>query len=162
MQTNINREIEKNSNLSIDPGVAKIFDSYPKEMQGRLMHLRQLILDTADEVNGTGNIEETLKWGAPSYLTSQTKSGSTVRIAWKKANSEYYSIFFKCTANLVPLFKEKYQNTFNYNGNRSINFSLSNTVPAHELKQCIAIALTYHRNKKLETAERWKLVEGIK
>ena len=156
------------SNYPIDSDVASVFDSYPKEMQNKIKHLRKLILETASDIEenskiqSIGNVEETLKWGEPSYLTSQSKSGSTIRIAWKKVNSDKYSIFFKCTANLVPIFKEKYPDTFDYGGNRSLSFSLSDAIPETELKQCIAMALTYHRNKNLDYDDRWKLVSAIK
>jgi len=123
------------------------------------MYLRQLILDTALSTEGVGEIEETLKWGEPSYLTPHTKSGSTVRIAWKKSQEEHYAIYFKCTAHLVPAFKERYPVEFKYEGNRSIVFNIDDEIPVKELKSCIALALTYHLNKKLETKDRWKMVE---
>jgi hypothetical protein len=105
-----------------------------------------------------GKIEESLKWGEPSYLTPISKSGSTIRIAWKESNKDQYSIFFKCTANLVPAFRDKFPHKFHYGGNRSIDFNLHDDVPVNELKQCIALALTYHLNKRLETSERWEMV----
>ena len=40
-------------------------------------------------------------------------------------------------------------------------FKINDKVPIKELKQCIALALTYHRNKKLETSARWKMVENV-
>ena len=126
------------------------------------MFLRQLIYDTAASIEEIGEIEETLKWGEPSYLTPESKSGSTIRIAWKESQNDQYSIFFKCTANLVPAFKEKFPEKFKFGGNRSIDFNLNDHVPVKELKQCIALALTYHRNKKLETSDRWKMVEKVK
>ena len=125
------------------------------------MFLRQLIYDTAALIEGIGKIEETLKWGEPSYLTPESKIGSTIRIAWKESRKEQYSIFFKCTANLVPAFKEKFPQNFQFGGNRSIDFNLNDDVPVKELKQCIALALTYHRNKKLATSDRWKMVEKV-
>lgn len=123
------------------------------------MFLRRLIYETAASIDGIGGLEETIKWGEPSYLTPQSKSGSTIRIAWKESRSEQYSIFFKCTAHLVPAFKEKYPRKFKYGGNRSIDFNVDDDIPVKELKQCIALALTYHRNKKLETKARWKMIE---
>ena len=151
----------KLSNLPINSEVAGAFDSYPKKIRTKLMFLRQLIFDTAASLEEIGELEETLKWGEPSYLTPKSKSGSTVRIAWKEAQPEQYSIFFKCTANLVPAFKEKYPQKFKFGGNRSIHFSLKDDIPVKELKQCIALALTYHRNKKLETPDRWKMVDKV-
>ena len=144
-----------------NPEVAAVFKSYPPKIRTKLTFLRQLILDTAASIDGVGEIEETLKWGEPSYLTPETKSGSTVRIAWKKTREEQYAIYFKCTANLVPAFREKYPETFRFGGNRSIDFSSDDEVPVNELKSCIALALTYHLNKKLETSARWEMVERV-
>lgn len=145
-----------------DPDVAAVFKTYPPKIRTKLMFLRELIFDTANQIEEVGELEETLKWGEPSYLTSKTKSGSTVRIAWKESQKDYYSIFFKCTANLVPAFREKYPNRFNFGGNRSIDFHINDKVPVKELKRCIALALTYHLNKKLDTKSRWKTVEKVK
>ncbi len=131
----------------------------PQKIRSKLMFLRKLILETADSIEEVGEIEETLKWGEPSYLTPKTKSGSTVRINRKKDQEEQYAIYFKCTANLVPAFKEKYTEEFKFEGDRSIVFGLNDEIPIKELKRCIALALTYHRNKKLNVIDRWKLVE---
>ena len=70
-------------------------------------------------------------------------------------------MYFKCTANLVPAFKEKFPQNFKFGGNRSIDFNFNDAVPVKELKQCIALALTYHRNKNLEAPARWKMVENV-
>ncbi len=149
----------KNPNIPINPEVATVFDSYPQKIRKKLIYLRQLILVTASSIEGVGEIEETLKWGEPSYLTPKTKSGSTIRIAWKQSQGEQYSIYFKCTANLVSAFKEKYPKEFKYGGNRSIDFNIDDKVPEKALKRCIALALTYHLNKKLEASDRWEMVE---
>lgn len=131
-----------------NPDVAAVFDRYPAHMREKLLFLRQLIFDTAAETNGVGALEETLKWGEPSYLTPETKSGSTVRINWKPALENQYAIYFKCTTTLVESFREKYPDQFEFGGNRSILFNLDDRVPVTELKDCIATALTYHLNKK--------------
>ncbi|MEP6790955.1 MAG: DUF1801 domain-containing protein, partial [Ramlibacter sp.] len=64
-----------------DSAVAKTFESYPPDMRRKLLALREIILRTAAATEGVGPLQETLKWGEPAYLTSQSKSGSTVRIA---------------------------------------------------------------------------------
>jgi len=51
---------------------------------------------------------------------------------------------------------------FKYGGKRSIDFNLNDDVPVEELKQCIALALTYHRNKKLDPPARWEMVEKVR
>jgi len=149
------------SNIPIKEEVAAVFNLYPKKIKSKLLFLRRLIYETATSIEGVGEIEEALKWGEASYLTPKSKSGSTIRIAWKESQKEQYSIFFKCTANLVPAFKEKFPQKFNFGGNRSIDFNLNDDIPVKELKQCIALALTYHLNKKLKTPDRWKMIEKI-
>jgi hypothetical protein len=141
-----------------NPEVKAVFESYPQKIRTKLMFLRQLILETAASFNGVGEIEETLKWGEPSYLTPQTKSGSTIRINWKKSQENQYAMYFKCTANLVPAFRERYPKEFKFEGNRSIVFNIDEEIPVKELKKCIALALTYHRNKKLGKSARWEMV----
>lgn len=148
-----------NSKTIKNPDVAAVFNSYPKKIRAKLMFLRKLILETADVMEEVGEIEETLKWGEPSYLTPKTKSGSTIRINRKKDQEEQYAIFFKCTANLVPAFKERFPREFNFGGDRSIVFNIEDEIPIAKLKKCIALALTYHRNKKLNATDRWKMVE---
>lgn len=147
--------------MEIKPEVAATFDSYPDKYKRKLLALRQLILETAAGIKIVGEIEETLKWGEPSYLTQKSKSGSTIRIAWKEGKRDQYSMFFKCTADLVPAMKERFSDKFTFGGNRSIDFQLNEKIPKKELKQCIALALTYHRNKKMEPDSRWEMVEKI-
>ena len=153
------KKIARVSKSIKNPEVAAVFKSYPQKIRAKLMVLRQLILETAAAIEEVGAIEETLKWGEPSYLTPKTKSGSTIRIDWKKSQEEQYAMYFKCTANLVPAFRERYTKKFRYEGNRSIVFNIDEEIPIKELKSCIGLALTYHHNKKLDAANRWQMVE---
>ena len=134
--------------------VAAVFDRYPERMREKLLFLRRLIIETAATTDGVGGLEETLKWGEPSYLTPQTKSGSTVRIDWKKKKEDEYAMYFKCTTTLVESFREKYPTEFKYGGNRSIIFNEEDEVPVEELKDCIAMALTYHLRKKSKKRQK--------
>ena len=43
--------------------VAAVFAASPKEINEKLMFLRQLIFSVAAETPGVGELEETLKWG---------------------------------------------------------------------------------------------------
>ncbi len=52
-------------------------------MSDRLLFLRELIYDTAARIEGVGPLEEALKWGQPSFLTSESKSGSLIRVDQK-------------------------------------------------------------------------------
>ncbi|MEM7573262.1 MAG: DUF1801 domain-containing protein [Bacteroidota bacterium] len=123
-----------------------VINAYPPEVAEKLLGLRGLILEVANEVPGLASLEEALKWGEPAYLT---KNGSTLRIDWKAKNPAQYAIYFKCTSKLVPTFKAMYSDLFRYEKNRAIVFSLKEPIPRTELKNCIRLALTYHKVKSL-------------
>jgi len=121
------------------------FDSYPINVKDKLQTLRNLVLEAAEELDDIEEIEETLKWGEPSFLT---KKGSTVRMDWKAKNPGQYAIYFKCTSKLVTTFKEVFGDTFTYEKTRAILFDLENDIiPKKELKLCIKAALRYHKVK---------------
>ena len=126
--------------------VAEVFKSYPKHMRKKLLFLRRLVIETASEAEGVGAVEETLKWGEPSYVT---KGGSAVRMDWKKAKPHEYAMYFHCQTKLVDTFKELYNDKFKFEGNRAIVFNEDDDIPIDELKHCILLALTYHSRKHL-------------
>jgi len=134
----------KNLNLNSNPEVALKFKKYPDKIAPKLSYLRKLVLETAKETNIT-ELEETLKWGEPSYIA---KKGSTLRIDWKAKTPNQYAMYFKCTSKLVETFREVYGDTFKYEKNRAIIFELNDQIPITELKACIKAALTYHTVKQ--------------
>jgi len=136
----------KNLNITSNPAVKDVIESYPNKVSKKLMKLRQLILETANDIEDINELEETLKWREPSYLV---KKGSTIRMDWKKSKPDQYAMYFKCTSKLVITFKEVYGDKFKYEGNRAIVFNMTEKVPKEELKQCIKMALTYHKVKHL-------------
>ena len=137
----------RNTAAGPDTGVAAIFDAYPPRIRSKLAALRRLILDTAQATDGVGAIEEALRWGQPSYLTTETGSGSTIRIDQVKSVPGRYAIYFHCQTDLVASFRELYP-ALSYGGNRSILLDASQPVPDAELRHCIALALTYHLEKR--------------
>jgi len=132
--------------IKSDPKVKTVFNNYPRSVKPKLIHLRELVLTTASEIEGLDELEETLKWGEPSYLT---KYGSTVRMDWKEKSPEQFAIYFKCTSKLVPTFKKIYKDKFMFEGDRAIVFKITDKIPTAALKHCISLALTYHKIKHL-------------
>ena len=126
--------------------VAAIFDSYPEHIRTKMLFLRQLVFDAASETDEIGEIEETIKWGEPSYIA---KGGSTVRMDWKSSEPKQYAMYFHCKTKLVDTFKELYRDTFNYKDNRAIIFNEEDEIPVEELKHCIVLSFTYQSRKKL-------------
>jgi hypothetical protein len=131
-----------------DRAVDAAFDTYPTPLKTRLLALRRLIFETARTTPGVGALQETLKWGQPSYLTTETKSGSTVRIDQVKSAPDCYAIYFHCQTDLVETFRQLYPTEFTYGGNRSILLNAKDKIPETALRHCIALALTYHLNKR--------------
>jgi hypothetical protein len=125
-----------------------VFNAYPRPLKARLLALRRLIFATAKATAGVGALQETLKWGQPSYLTPQTKSGSTIRIDRVKSAANQYAIYFHCQTDLVETFRGLYQTEFCYGGNRCMLFDASDKPPDAALRHCVALALTYHLNRR--------------
>lgn len=126
--------------------VQRTYGSYPAPVREPLLVLRELIFATAAATEGVGMIEETLKWGEPAYLTTHSKSGSTIRLAWKKTAPAQYAIYFNCNTTLVDTFRSIFPHDFVYEGSRALVFEQSATLPADAVAFCIASALTYHRD----------------
>lgn len=126
--------------------VENVFKSYPEKIQKPMLKLRQMVLDTAAESDAVTAIEETLKWGEPSYIC---KIGSTVRMDWKDTNPEQYALYFHCQTKLVDTFKELYPDLLHFEGNRAIVFGVDDELPLDEVKHCILLSLTYHKRKHL-------------
>ena len=130
-----------------DPAVEAVFSAYPRPLRTKLLALRRLIFDTARATAGVGPLHETLKWGQPSYLTSATKSGSMIRIDQVKPAADRYAVYFHCQTDLVETFRELYPE-LRYGGNRSILLDIKERLPEAALRHCVALALTYHLNKR--------------
>ena len=137
--------------LKQNPAVQEKFDNYPEHIRPKMEELRELILETASESATVNRLEETLKWGEPSYLAPK---GSTVRIDWKTKKPDQIAIYFKCTSKLVPTIQTLYGKLFTYETTRAIVFKLDQTIPVTELKDCIDMALNYHRVKNLHLLGR--------
>jgi hypothetical protein len=130
-----------------DPAVDAVFSAYPNPVKARLQALRRLIFETAANTAGVGPLDESLKWGQPSYLTSESKSGSTVRIDQVKGEPGRYAVYFHCQTDLVETFRELYPK-LRYGGNRCILLDAREKLPEAELRHCVALALTYHSRKR--------------
>jgi hypothetical protein len=126
--------------------VAAVFRKYPPSMRKKLMYLRELVLEAASESDGVGEVEETLKWGEPSYLV---RGGSTIRMDWKERHPDQYAMYFQCQTRLVDTFRELYGDRLRFEGNRAIVFSEHDKIPEEILKHCITLSLTYHSRKHL-------------
>ena len=126
--------------------ISKVFESYPADLRRPLEELRGLVLETANETPGVEAVQETLKWGQPSYLTA---GGSTIRLGIVKSNPQQYAMFFHCQTLLIEPFREVYGDRFSFEGKRAILFNVDEKTDVNALKHCISLALRYHKLKSL-------------
>ncbi|MCC6965643.1 MAG: DUF1801 domain-containing protein [Nitrospira sp.] len=130
-----------------DPAVEAHFASYPRAVRNKMLALRELVFQTAARTKGVGELQETLKWGEPAYVTAKTKSGSTVRIDWKSRHPQQYAMYFHCQTGLIESFRSMFPNDFRFEGNRALVFKLADAIPTDVLAFCIEASLTYHARK---------------
>jgi hypothetical protein len=129
----------------MDKLVKAHFDEYPDNVRMRLLELRSLVFQVAAEL-GLGEVEESLKWGEPSY---RVKTASPLRMDWKRKSPSHYYLFFNCQTKLVASFRELYAATLRFQGNRAIVLSLAEPLPEAAIKHCLALALSYQQRKHL-------------
>lgn len=150
----------------MNEAVRKKFESYPTKIRTKLEYLRSLILEVAHNTEQVGDIEETLKWGEPAYITLpisiisskeaasqsiKTKKakapGTTIRIDWKPKTPNQYALYVNCKTTLIDTYNSLFPGTFTFEGSRALVFELDQALPEEELRICIQMALTYHLSK---------------
>lgn len=132
--------------VKLAPDLQAAFDSFPDSIRDDLLRVRALILAVATETPAIGRVEETLKWGQPSYLTPETKSGSTIRLGVPKAGG--YAIYTHCQTSLIADFQSLFPDDFTYEGNRAVVFADGEKPDEDKLRLLIKSALTYHLKSK--------------
>ncbi|MBE7367993.1 DUF1801 domain-containing protein [Ramlibacter sp. HM2] len=134
--------------------VERVFAQYPDAVRAEMLALRELVFRTAAETPEVGALEETLKWGEPAYVTSATRSGSTVRMDWKPRHPRQLALYFNCKTDLVETFRTLFPRDFAFEGNRAIVLPAGKRIPNDSVAFCIAASLTYHLRKKTAAPAR--------
>ena len=125
------------------------FDAFPVSHRDQALRLRELVLDVAHTLDVTGGIEETLKWGQPSYLPRKPRIGSTVRVG--VYDERTVALYFNCQTMLVERFRSTFGDVLTYSKNRAVLFDVSTPLPDNEIRQCVRMALRYHLDKLART-----------
>ena len=119
--------------------VAQVFHNYPQPWRSHLLALRAYLFVVAKK-HQVGRVQESLKWGEPSYLV---KGGSPVRMAWNAKRPNQYGLYFQCQSKLVETFKILFGN-LTYEGNRAILFG-DEPFPSPEIESCLLLAFGYKK-----------------
>lgn len=121
--------------------VRAVYSRFPEPARDALLAIRALIFEVAGDDARIGTIEETLKWGQPSYLTPNTKSGSTIRLWVPKTGG--YGVFTHCQSRLIEMYQSQAGAGLRFDGNRGVLFDETDTPPLDQLRPLIQSALTY-------------------
>ena len=125
--------------------VQEKFDAYPGHIKPLILQLRDIVFSVAEDFE-LGDINETLKWGEPSY---QVKNGSPIRMDWKSKYPGKYFLFFHCQTKLVDTFRELYSESLVFEGNRAIVLYVDEDLPKQIIRQCRDLAMRYKSIKHL-------------
>jgi hypothetical protein len=108
--------------------------------------LYDLLLGCAQSEWNRGIVEESLKWGEPSF---KTKYGSPIRIDWKERSPEVICLYFNCNTILVETFRSVFSNDLKFEGKRAIVLDMNHELPMAALQACIKAALEYKKRRRL-------------
>lgn len=132
-----------------DQRVRAVFAAAPPDVQRRLLELRELIRTTAEATEGVGRLEETLRWGEPAYVTSESGSGTAVRLGWKPSAPDQVSVLVHCRTTLISDVRATLSPALQFDGNRRIVLPVCGPIPEGPLRIFVQAALTYHlRNRR--------------
>ena len=129
-----------------DDAVRIAFDSFADSHQPHLRKLRELILDEAARLDLPGGVEETLKWGEPSYLPGKARVGTAIRLG--SFDKEHVALYVNCQTTLVERYRALFGDRLSYSKNRAVRFGISEPLPQEAVRVCARMALHYHLDKK--------------
>ena len=125
---------------AISQPVAAVFAGWPQPVRVRANRIRAIIYEVADET-GSGPVEETLKWGQPSF--SNGKAGTPLRLGHVPSDAMPLRLLAHCATTLIDQCRTRFDE-LTYETNRAICLSDTAPLPETELKACIALAQRYH------------------
>ncbi len=128
----------------MDEQISAAYDRFDDLVKTRLFEIRHLIFDIAGEHDEIGSVTETLKWGEPSYLTEQSKSGTTVRLSNVKERPDCCGIYVHCQTRLIGEFRDSFSNELEFSGNRAVLIDVNKPLNETLIKMFLHKALTYH------------------
>lgn len=123
--------------------VLSAFQEMDAEHKDTLFTIRELIFDVAQHDPRICQIEETLRWGEPAYITTKKNAGSTIRLSIEKSSGRP-ALFFNCKTSLVEEFRALFGRSLTYVKNRAVILDGEGEQFEAALRNCIAAALTYH------------------
>ena len=102
--------------------------------------------DVAEKA-GAGPLDETLKWGQPSWRPMKPRTGSTLRIDWSPKYPSRLSLYVDCKTDLAARMQMLYPDLPENDGQRHLAVALDAPLPEQAIAHLADMTFTYHRTK---------------
>lgn len=125
---------------------ARIAD-WPVKARNTLWQCRE-IFETVAKQAAVGTLDETLKWGQPSWRPTKPRTGSTLRMDWNPKFPDQLSLFVDCKTDLAARMQTLYPHLSENDGQRHLAISLDAPLPVQAITHLADMTFTYHRAKR--------------
>ena len=122
------------------PQIAAVFAAFPAPARATLTDLRTLIFELAAELP-IGGLDESLKWGQPSYLGRMPNSGTPIRLGVTKSGD--VAILAHCQSTVISDFRAIAPLGMRFDGNRALLLAAEDRPDDAAIAPLIRAALTY-------------------
>lgn len=122
------------------PGVAAAFAAIPEPARTTMTDLRTVIFDIAADLPIDG-LNESLKWGQPSFLGKRPNSGTPIRLGLTKSGD--LAILAHCQSTVISDFRALAPQGLRFDGNRALLLRPDQRPEPAILAPLIRAALTY-------------------
>lgn len=126
----------------IPPALCAVIDAYPPDTRAGVLALRSLIFEVAAGLPEAGPLDETLKWGQPSYRPRRPRTGTTLRAGPHRQAA--FALFVHCQSRVIPDFATAFPGAERLDGHRAVLFDSPDRIVPGRLAPLIRHALTYH------------------
>ncbi len=124
-------------------GIADAYARFSDPERTILLAVRRLIYRLATETTGVGAIEESLKWGSPSYLAVSPRTGTPLRLDRHTGDENTVGIYVHCQSRVMEQFKVVHPSSPRTLGARALLLHTDKALPTAALCDFLLIALTY-------------------
>lgn len=114
--------------------------------QNALWSCRAVFHDIAAQ-NALGPLDETLKWGKPSWRPKRPRTGSTLRMDWQPNAPHRLSLFVDCKTDLAARMADLYADVLTNDGRRAMGLALTAPLPEQAIAHLAQMTFTYHLKK---------------
>ena len=111
--------------------------------QQRLWACRAIFHDVAGAA-GIGDLDESLKWGQPSWRPIKPRTGSTLRVSWDSGDPDHLPLFVDCKTDLASRMQSLYPDLPQNDGRRRLAVDLTQPLPEQAIAHLAQMTFCYH------------------